>query len=432
MAISLAVHIILASLGMALPIMIFGAEVIGARTGDKNYTVLAKRLTIAFVVLFAVGTASGTIVAINIFLLWPNFMALVSHVAIIPVYMEVFAFFAETVFIGIYAYSWDKFKGKYSHALTCIPLIIGSALSATFITMLNAFMNTPAGFNIANYLSTGALTNVQPFAVFNTPSTWVEISHVLATSYFAGAFIIVGYFAIMLLRTKDEKLKRYFMKGLKIAFCIAIVATIAAVYTGIISIQNIYTTQPEKYAAIEGNLVPKTNAAEMIGGIPINGSFKYYIDIPNLQSILATGSANGSVPGLSSFPKSTWPPLFVHIMFDFMVGVGFAIGGFVMIIVLLAIIKRKPLENKYILMLLVAVSGLSVLLLEDGWAMAEIARQPWIIYNVMLVSSAANYSASIIPAGIAILLFYILIIPLTAVVLARIFRKRELGKELGK
>ena len=49
--------------------------------------------------------------------LWPNFMQLVSQVAILPFYIEVFAFFVETIFIGIYFYSWDKFKNRYLHVL---------------------------------------------------------------------------------------------------------------------------------------------------------------------------------------------------------------------------------------------------------------------------------------------------------------------------
>ena len=113
MGFSLFIHIILASLGIALPVIILSAEYIGLRNKSVFYRTLAKRLAIAFVVLFAIGTASGMLVAVEMLVLWPNFMQLVSQVAILPFYIEVFAFFVETIFIGIYFYSWDRFKNRY-------------------------------------------------------------------------------------------------------------------------------------------------------------------------------------------------------------------------------------------------------------------------------------------------------------------------------
>jgi Cytochrome bd-type quinol oxidase, subunit 1 len=96
-------------------------------------------------------------------------MVLVGHVAILPLYIEVFAFFLEAVFLGIYVYSWDKFENRYMHALTGAFVALGAVLSAVFITMLNAFMNTPTGFNITEYIKTGVIADVQPLAVLATP-----------------------------------------------------------------------------------------------------------------------------------------------------------------------------------------------------------------------------------------------------------------------
>ncbi|MCL4381214.1 MAG: cytochrome ubiquinol oxidase subunit I [Candidatus Marsarchaeota archaeon] len=64
MALTLRVHIIFASLRITVPGIIIIAEVIGAKTRDMHYIVFAKRLAIAFVVLFAIGAASGTVVAL--------------------------------------------------------------------------------------------------------------------------------------------------------------------------------------------------------------------------------------------------------------------------------------------------------------------------------------------------------------------------------
>ncbi|MDE1825599.1 MAG: cytochrome ubiquinol oxidase subunit I [Candidatus Micrarchaeota archaeon] len=430
MGFSLFVHIILAVIGVALPLIILIAEYLGIKYNDKDYAVLSRRLMVVFIVLFAVGSASGILVAINLFLLWPTFMALVGQVAILPVYIEVFAFFLESIFIGIYVYSRNKFAGKYSHVLAGIPIAIGAGMSAVMITMLNAFMNTPVGFDIPTYLHNATITGVSPLAVFASPSTGMEVVHVLVTSYFAGSFIFAGYMAYMLFRSNDEDKKRYYRKALAMILAISTIFTFASVITGSLSISSLLTTQPEKFAAIEGNIYPQAFAPERIGGMLVGNTLQYYIPIPNLQSILATGSASGMVPGLASYPRDTWPPLFIHDLFDILVFLGFAIGGFLLLIMLLNLIKKDPLGNGKVQLLLALCGVLALVLVETGWVMAEVGRQPWIIYNVMRVSQAANYSASVLPFTLAILLFYIFIMPFTVIVLKRIFGERPLEAEL--
>ncbi len=431
MGFSLAVHIILAVIGMSLPVMISAAELLSMRGGNSGYKVLASRMTKALVLFFAVGTASGTVVAMELFLLWPKFMALAGQVAILPVYMEVFAFFTEAIFIAIYVHTFDSDWGKLRHWLASVIIIIGSAATAMFITLLNAFMNTPVGFNIQTYLQTGNLTDISPTAVFSSPSAGVEVPHVLATSYFAGIMLILAYLAYGFIKSDSDVLRRYYGSGMRIAFAIGIVATLAALVTGIVSITSLYSLQPEKYAALEADLVPMANAPEYIGGLFINGSYKYYIAIPGLQSLLATGSLSGSVPGLSSYPQSTWPPLFpLHVMFDVVVFGGFLEGLLMFLIVAMAFLRMKPLENKTVLWLLVAAGVFGLFVLEDGWIMEELGRQPWIIYNVMTVASAANYSTGVLPIMALLALFYITVIPFTIIVLNRVLRAEKLEEVL--
>jgi cytochrome bd ubiquinol oxidase subunit I len=427
---SLSVHIVLASLGIVLPVIMIMAEYLSIKYHNKDYKVLAKRISTVFVILFALGTASGILVATELLIIWPKFMSLVSQVAILPVYMEVFVFFMETIFVGIYIYSWDKFKNRTLHLFSGIPIAIGGALSAVFITMLNAFMNTPNGFDIATYLKNGTITNVMPFAVFSTPSTALEVIHVVSTAYLAGAFIIIAYSSIMLLMTSNERKKPYYKKAIKLGLIIGMIALIFALASGLMSISALIHWQPEKFAAIEGNINPQSYAPERLGGIPINGTLHYYISLPGLQSVLATGNASGSVPGLSSYARSTWPPLIIHIMFDFLLLAAGLLTLIVAFFVLLAILKKRPFENKFVLSLLVISGALAVFALEDGWVMEELGRQPWIIYNVMLVSQAGNTTAGISPIAVFILAFYVAVVPVTILVISKVFAKNPLENEL--
>ena len=69
-----------------------------------------------------------------------------------------------------------------------IPVIIGGSFSAFFITSVNSFMNTPAGFEIKN----GRMVNVQPLEAMFNSSFMVRALHVVATAGMTMAFILAA------------------------------------------------------------------------------------------------------------------------------------------------------------------------------------------------------------------------------------------------
>ena len=444
MGFSLAVHIFLVSFGISLPIVIGAAEFIGIRYRDRYYAVLARRLTTALLVFFAIGTASGTVVALELLLLWPKFMALVGAVDILPLYIEVFAFFTEAIFLSTYAYSWSKIKNGYYHFLLIIPVILGSVGSGILITLLNSFMNTPAGFNISEYLQSGIITGVNPIAALFSPSAFYEDPHAVGGTVIEGLMMDMGYFFYRQHRSAGES-GIYYRKAAKLLLAISSVFAAFVIYTGIYSIEMLYYVQPEKFAAFEGNIVPTAHAPERLFGFFVNGKWIDYIAIPNLQSILATGSSSGIVPGLSQFPAYTWPPLIVHDMFDAMVLLGFLVGIYILVTDVLLILGRyrhimpsvirrissiDVWNSRLLMWLAVLFSVLTFILMELGWIMEELGRQPWIIYGVMLVSQAGNTSQSIFPIMIAIIAFYIVIVPFTFIYLRNHFRSRPVEDEI--
>ncbi len=456
MGYSLAVHILLVTVGMTLPIIMSIAEFVSIKYKVKIYDVLAKRLANALIIFFAVGTASGVVVAIELFVLWPKFISVLGQVGILPLYMEVFAFFTEAIFLGIYIYFWNKFKSRIRHWLLSVFIAIGAVMSGVFITMINAFMNTPKGFNIPYYLSTSKIIDVNPFAVLNTPTTWVEIGHVIGSTIFAGSAFFLAYFAYKLLKTKGTE-REYYKKAAKIAAAIVIIAIILTVILGIESITALMVYQPEKFAALEMNFNSGPHVAEVLGGFLVNNKTVDSINIAGLMSFLATGKFNGVIASndsLLSYAKSTWPPVsVVHNTFDTMVAIGVLIGIIMVIFLIIwllnvnkirnkfksnkffsKLLSRKifsdPFDNPLILKVLIVIGVLAAFLLEDGWVTDEVGRQPWIIYNVMTVSAAANTSPSVIPVGIAIIFFYILVLPATVLFVRRVMKKRDLNKEL--
>ena len=223
-------------------------------------------------------------------------------------------------------------------------------------------------------------------------------------------------------------------KGLKIAAALGIVMIILAVLSGINEITTVLQLQPLKYSVIELNPTPGTDLPEKLFGTLVNGQIHGSIVIPHLQSLLVqieTGIT--SLPGLSQFPSSTWPPLYVHITFDIMVLGGFALGLFFLAyFVDWALLKRKPYESKLFLYSWVPLAFVALIIMELGWVTDEVGRQPWIVYNVMTTQQAANYSGGFLVPGILIIAFYVILLPLTFYFFSRIFNSTSLSEEEEK
>ena len=149
---TLTFHIIYATLGVGIPLMILIAQYVGYKKNDIHYTLMARRWARGYTITVAVGVVTGTIIGLQLSLLWPQFMELAGQVIALPLFMETFAFFFEAIFLGIYLYTWDRFKNPKHHMLLLIPVAIGSAMSAVFITIVNAFMNAPRLFLLLSVL----------------------------------------------------------------------------------------------------------------------------------------------------------------------------------------------------------------------------------------------------------------------------------------
>lgn len=183
---TLTFHIIYATIGVGIPLFIFMAQWMGIKKQDEHYILMARRWTRGYIITVAVGVVTGTAIGLQLNLLWPTFMQLAGKAIALPLFMETFAFFFEAIFLGIYLYTWDRFKDQKKHMLLLIPVAIGASCSAVFITMVNSFMNAPQGFEMMN----GEFINVQPLVAMFNPAMPTKVAHVLATAYMTAAFIL--------------------------------------------------------------------------------------------------------------------------------------------------------------------------------------------------------------------------------------------------
>lgn len=102
----------------------------------------------------------------------------------------------EAIFLGIYLYTWDRFKNPYIHWLLTIPIVAGAGMSAVFITTVNGFMNQPGGF----VMEAGQFTAIDPVQAMLNTATFSKVFHVLSSAYLTGAALLAGIAAFAMLR----------------------------------------------------------------------------------------------------------------------------------------------------------------------------------------------------------------------------------------
>ncbi|AQX55491.1 cytochrome ubiquinol oxidase subunit I [Priestia flexa] len=423
---TLAVHTIFSTLGVGVPLLIALAEWIGIKRNDEHYHLLARRWARGYIITVAVGVVTGTAIALQLSLLWPNFMQVAGQTISLPLFLETFAFFFEAIFLGIYLYTWDRFKNKMYHFLLLIPVALGATASGFVITTVNSFMNAPLGFTYEN----GVLSNINPIAAMFNPATPTKVSHVLSSAYLTAAFVLAAIAAFAILRGRDHV---YHKKALHLSMVVAFVFAIVTALVGDLSGKYLANYQPEKLAAAEWHFETMEEASLILGGILTeDNEVKYALEIPYALSILAHGTPGAEVIGLEEYPKEDWPPLVVHYMFDLMVAIGM---GLALISFIYIVMKKKkswnPL-NKPLLSLIVAGGPLAMLAIEAGWFFTEEGRQPWIIRGVMRTAEGATTSQHV---DIMLYLFaalYVILIVSAVTVLIRTFRANPVEKELKK
>jgi cytochrome d ubiquinol oxidase subunit I len=384
MGLSLAWHIVLACFGVGLPGLVLFAEWRGIRTGDPHLRLLARRWARAMGLLFAVGAVSGTILSIEMGVLWSGLMSRWGEVIGLPFAIEGIAFFIEAIFLGIYLYGWDRLPPR-AHLLSGVPIFAAGLASAFFVVTANAWMNTPAGYT----LSHGRISSVDPVAAMFNAATGPETVHMILAALMVTAFGTASVYAVAMLRGRRE---RYHRLALLLPLTAGAILTPLQIAAGDWAARMVAAHQPVKLAAMEGLAKTTAGAPESIGGYYSGGTLHDAIRIPAGLSLLTRLSPHATVPGLDSVPAADRPPLvtLVHLSFDTMVAIGFgllALGGWLA----WSWWRRRDIPATRWFLRCVALSGVAtVVAMELGWITTEVGRQPWIVYGVMKVAAAVN------------------------------------------
>ncbi len=384
MGTSLAFHIVFAALGVGLPLLVIVAEGMWLRTKQRAYYDLARTWAKGMAILFAVGAVSGTILAFELGLLWPQFMKYAGGIIGLPFSLEGFAFFIEAIFIGLYLYGWDRLSPR-THWLSGLPIAISGAVSAGFVTTANAWMNMPTGFRIEH----GKVVDVQPLVAMLSPPWLVEVLHTTLAAYVVTGFGAAAICAWALLRDGARERREQVRAGLTIAMIVASIAIPLQMIVGDVVARFDADNEPVKFASMEALFHTQRHAPITVGGIVTADSVRYGLEIPGALSFLAAFDANAEVKGLELVPANDRPPVpIVHYSFDVMVGT-----ATLMLLIALAwafVTLRKRAAPRWLLTGIALSGPLSVIAMEAGWFVTEFGRQPWIARGLLRTTDAVT------------------------------------------
>ncbi len=414
MAMSLAFHIIFASIGIAMPLLMVIAERMWLKTQDETYLTLAKRWSKGTAIMFAVGAVSGTVLSFELGLLWPSFMAYAGPIIGMPFSLEGLAFFVEAIFLGIYLYGWERVP-KNVHWFAGVMVLVGGMLSGIFVVTANAWMNTPTGFSIVE----GKVTNIDPIAAMLNPSSFSQALHMTLAAFLAVGFAVAGIHAHFLRRDPDNAFHR---KAFAIALSVGGVIALLQPISGDISAKRLAKHQPVKLAAMEGQWETERGAPLRIGGIPDEEAevTRFAIEIPKALSFLAHSDFNAEIMGLKEIPPENRPPVaVVHFAFQIMVACG-------MVMIVAGILggwlawRQKGLPvNSWYLRFVTFCTPLGFIAIEAGWTVTEVGRQPWIIYGYMRTAEAVTPMPNLVIPFIGFTILYIFLSIIVVILLRR-------------
>ncbi|HOD82570.1 MAG: Cytochrome bd-I ubiquinol oxidase subunit 1 [Planctomycetes bacterium ADurb.Bin126] len=395
------------------------------RTGAEVYGRLGRFWLRLFAISFVIGVVTGITLEFQFGTNWSQYSRFVGDIFGAPLAAEgIFSFFLESTFVGVLIFGWGRVSRKTTW-FASLMVAVGATLSAFWIIVANSWMQTPAGFKIAN----GRAELVDFWAAAFNPSTLPRYLHTVDAALITGGMFVTGIGAYMMLKGRQIEMAR---RSVKAGLCVTLAAALLQFGLGHYHAVQVAHTQPEKLAAFEGLFETQKQAPALLFGIPDEktGTVSHAVRIPGLLSLMAFGDADAEVKGLNDFPRSNWPPLAMTFYpFHLMVLLG---GWFVVLPAMGLVLFRRRLQggSRWLLWVMVLSIPLPFIANELGWIAAEVGRQPWIVYGVMRTADAAS-PVAVVPAGqilAAIILLSLVYLALLGVWFHLI--RRTIAKEL--
>lgn len=411
---SLAFHIFFVMFSLTLPILVVWFEWWGLHKKDKQSVDTAYFWSKIMSLLVITGVISGTVIALQMSLVWPGILKFGGEVIGLPFMFETYAFLIEAVFLGLYMLTWKNPKvPRPLHIFFGIMVFVGATLSAYAITAINGWMNLPTGFTIVE----GTFRDIDVWQALFSKAAIVEFIHSMPAYYLAASLIIASLYGIKILRSKpkDRLSKKHSFDWviIKRLTLFAIACMVALVITADITGKYLAKYEPVKFAAIEMVNETDNRLPFVFGGVPgddgtISGP---YFVIPDALSLLVGNSADTTVKGINEYPEDQRPPSYIRAIFNIKLTLIGILTAVLALYVVLKWLKPQWLASGLFLVPFVVVGFFGFVLVELGWMLTEIGRQPWAVTGYVTTEQAVTKSNNVttfgflFPAAFVLLLF---------------------------
>jgi cytochrome d ubiquinol oxidase subunit I len=391
-------HILWPVLTIGLSLFLVVIEVWWVRSGDPLYFRHARFWSRLLLLNFSVGVVSGIPLQFEFGTNWAPFaIAVGDYFGNVLGFEAAMAFMLEAAFIGIMVFGWRR-VAPMIHLLATSMVALGASLSAFWIMVASAWMQTPAGVHFAEGR---VVVDSYAEAIFN-PAMLTSVTHMWVASIETSLFVIGGISAWCLLRRRHGE---FFAHSFRLAAIGSLIVAPAQILLGDASGLVVAQHQPAKLAAIEAHWrtnPPGEGAPWVVLALPNVAAQRndWSLTIPDGLSLLVTQSRTGSVNGLADFPREDQPPVWLPFYaFRVMVAIGFALFGLALWSAWAWWRARRgaPALHERPLLLRAWVAGipLGYVAIEAGWLTREVGRQPWVVEGFVRTAEAA----SALPAG---------------------------------
>ena len=374
-------HYLFPQLTMGLALLIAILETLSYRRGDELLHQAARFWARIFGINFAIGVVTGIPMEFQFGTNWAPFSRYAGGVIGQTLALEgVFAFFAESSFLGLFLYGEGRI-GRKGTWLASVMVFVGAWVSGFFIVATNAFMQHPVGHALD---AEGKLALASLGQVLGSP--WLRWQY---------APVMAGVGALYLLLGRDLAHARVFVRTGVLAGALA--SVLQAFPTGDAQGRLVAEHQPVALAALEGLFESGPAAPLVLVGQPDMQRLRLDnpIEIPGALSFLTYRRWTAHVRGLDAFPVDEWPtnvPL-VYYAYHIMVG----LGTFFIAIQLAAaflLLRGRLYAARPMLWILLLAIPFPYVANTAGWVAAEAGRQPWIVYGLMRTAEGPSIHVS--------------------------------------
>lgn len=338
-----------------------------------------------FSVSFGIGVVTGIVMSFQFGTNWAGFSTAAGNVVGPLLNYEVLtAFFMEATFLGVMLFGWQR-VGHGTHFFATCMVALGTLISTFWIISANSWMQTPAGYALRD----GIFYPIDWWAVIFNPSFPYRLVHMVLAAFLTTALVIGGVSAFYLHRGAFVERARLCLRCALLF--VAIVAPLQII-AGDLSGQEVRVHQPAKLAAIEARWETRGDVPLTLFAIPDETGERnaFALDVPYLGSLILTHSLHGSVQGLKDFAPQDRPPVAIPF-YAFRIMVGLGLLMLVLAWTGLWLLRRgTAFTARWYLRAWMAMTPSGFIALVLGWWVAEVGRQPWVVYGVLRTADAAS------------------------------------------